>query len=92
MFGSKISFIECRDILQNYLIQRHPKIITDETNCFTLRIQVDSRDVDISIKSLKRNKVTLDVDDSFGIIRIPRTDFKNIVEFKEFLVNCFGKI
>jgi hypothetical protein len=92
MFGKKISFYECKDYFLTHIRAIKYNITADTPNCFSVSCVSGSRHIDVTIGNYKRNKVTIDIIDSFGLIRIPKQEAKTIEGFREFIVNDFTKI
>lgn len=92
MFGKKISFYECRDYFLTHIHAIKYDITADTPTCFAVSCVSGSRHIDVTIGNYKRNKVTIDIIDSFGLIRIPKQEAKTIKEFREFIVNDLTKI
>lgn len=92
MFGKKISFYECKDYIISNIKAFDFNVDENSQKCFSVKITQGSRVIVITISSYKRNKVNVDILDSYGIIRIPKEDFSKMEEFKTFIVNSCNKI
>lgn len=86
LFGKKISFEECKNyILTNFRSLKY-KVHINTPDCFCIRIEKETRYIDIYLRKSGK-KVTVDVEDAFGIVRIPRETFNDIIKYREFMMN-----
>jgi hypothetical protein len=92
MFGKKISFYECKDYFITTARSLNFTEIENSQNCFSVKAMKGSRTITITISSYRRNKVSVDILDSFGLIRIPKEDFFKMEEFRTFIVNSCNQI
>ena len=88
----KLYIFQARDALMNRFIHMKHKILEDSTNRFSVSVKVKDRDIEVRLTCLKKNSVTVDVIDPFGIIRIPRTTFKKLDDFRVFILTDISKI
>lgn len=92
LFGSKISFYECKDYLLTQFKLFDPKIYSETENSLSIKLFYRSRVVTITIHQVAKGKVYLDVEDSYFILRIPRGEFKKFDDYKQAVITIQSKI
>ena len=92
LFGSKISFYECKDYLITQFKLFDLEIYSETENSLSIKLFCRSRVVTITIHQVAKGKVYLDVEDSYFILRIPRGEFKKFDDYKQAIINIQSKI
>lgn len=91
IFSKKIPLQPYKEYLLRMCQISKPTIITDTEGCFTMSINKEGRNISISLNNMmSKGYVTVDVTDIYAIIRIPRTKFSKLEEYKEFCINSLG--
>lgn len=90
IFGKKVDLKPYKDYLIIFIRTVDYTVVTDSESCFTVSFIKDARNISISINNLNKGYITVDVIDNYAIIRIPRTKFSKLEEYKEFCINSLG--
>lgn len=69
----------------------NPSTINETTKSITYSIRVKNRTVNISLISVG-GKMTVDVADSYFLLRIPKETFNKIDKYKQFVISLAQKL
>ena len=92
MFGKKLSFYMCKDYFMTHVKALDYHVTVDSENCFVVEIANGSRKINVTLTSYKRGKVSIDITDSYGILRIPKYETSKFDDFKVAIINSCSKI
>lgn len=91
MFGrSDINFNSAAKFLIDMLDGKEVEIVKNTDTMFEVAVKQKSRV--ISIKLYMTKKLVVDINDSWFSLRIPKTEFKSINKYKDFIVNSVNQI
>ena len=91
MFGkSNINFQAAKTFLIDMLDGKDIEVNTDSNNVFEVNVKQKSRV--ISIKLYFNKKLVVDINDSWFSLRIPKTEFKSMDKYKDFIVKSVNQI
>jgi hypothetical protein len=90
LFGKQINFREAKNFLIDMLDGKTFTLKEDTDNY--LEIEVTEKKRCIIFKVYFNKKLTVDITDSYFLLRVPKTTFKKIEKYKEFIVESVNKI
>ena len=90
LFGiSNINFHAAKTFLIDMLDRKEFEVTNNAENTFEVNVKQKSRV--ISIKLYYNKKIVVDINDSWYSLRIPKTEFKKMEKYKEFIVNSINQ-
>lgn len=90
MFGKQINFREAKNFLID-MLDGNKFTLKEDTDNY-LEIEVTEKKRYIIFKVYFNKKLTVDITDSYFLLRVPKTTFKKIEKYKEFIVESVNKI
>ena len=90
MFGKQINFREAKNFLID-MLDGNKFTLKEDTDNY-LEIEVTEKKRYIIFKLYFNKKLTVDITDSYFLLRVPKTTFKKIEKYKEFIVESVNKI
>lgn len=94
-FGkNKIMFYECKDYALTRAVEMHmkPEIKLETKTHFEMIFHKGIRQISVSIFKDSGAPLTIDVHDSYFLLRVPRKTFTNSTKYKEFINELLLKI
>ena len=91
LFKKDLPFSECKEYMEVQLRLLNPSTVNETTKSITYSIRVKNRTVNISLISVG-GKVTVDVTDTYFLLRIPRETFNKIDKYRQFVISIAQKL
>ena len=91
MFGKpKLDMIDINRYLLDNLREFNYKVGNETDNSVTIQILINSRIIEV--RMMLHKKLIVDIEDSYFLLRIPRGEFKEINEYRQFIMSFIQKI
>ena len=91
MFGKpKLDMIDIKRYLLDNLREFNYKVGNETDNSVTIQILINSRIIEV--RMMLHKKLIVDIEDSYFLLRIPRGEFKEINEYRQFIMSFIQKI
>ena len=91
LFKKDLPFGECKEYMELQLRPLNPSTINETTKSITYNIRVKNRTVNISLIGVG-GRMTVDVTDSYFLLRIPKETFNKIDKYKQFVISLAQKL
>ena len=93
MFGrGKMSFYECKQYLIQNLVILNPQLQNETSSTIVYSITQGRRVINIKLAELVKGIITIDVTDSFYLLRIPTEKFKDFQKYKNYTINLINQL
>lgn len=93
MFGrSKITFADCKQYLLQNISILNPQLNQETSSTVSYNLIQNKRVITLKIAELSKGIITVDVTDSFYLLRIPNEKFKDFTKYKNYMLNLINKI
>ena len=91
LFKKDLPFVECKEYMELQLRPLNPSTINETTTSITYSIRVKNRTVNVSLISVG-GKMTVDVTDTYFLLRIPKETFNKIDKYRQFVISIAQKL
>ena len=88
MFGKpRLDFLDIRRYVLDNLTEFDYVIKNETESSAEIGIKINSRVITIRLSLYKNKRLTVDVTDSYFLLRIPRAEFKELQDYKQFITS-----
>lgn len=91
-FKHGITLYECKDYLYTNSLNMRPEIIINEPTHMKLKFKHNNRSITICVFQNDGYPITVDVEDSFFMLREPRKTFRTREKYQTYIFNILQKI
>ena len=92
LFKKTISFYECKQYLIQNLVILNPQLNQETSSTVSYNLIQNRRVITLKIAELSKGTITVDVTDSFYLLRIPNEKFKDFTKYKNYILNLLSRL
>ena len=88
MFGRpRLDFLDIRRFILDSVSEFDYLVKNETENSAEVDLRINSRNITIRLSLYRNKKLTVDVTDSYYLLRIPRAEFKDMKSYKQFITD-----
>lgn len=93
MFGKpKLDMIDIKRYLLDNLREFNYNVGNETDSSVIVQILINSRVIEVRMMLHKNKRLIVDIEDSYFLLRIPRGEFKEINEYRQFIMSFIQKL